>query len=93
MTADGTIDVGTSDIEFTQFTGTGQITAGSALSKSGNTLNVNVDGTYVKVVNDALTLNGTSTTGQVLKSDGANGVVYGALDPENANAVSGRSRS
>ena len=89
MSSNGPITVGTSDIEFTKFTGTGQITAGDALSKNGNTLNVEVDGTYVKVVNDALTLNGTSTTGEVLKSDGAGGVAYGALDLTNASAVSG----
>ena len=89
MSSNGPITVGTSDIEFTKFTGTGQITAGDALSKSGNTLNVNVDDTYVRVVSDALTLKGTSTTGEVLKSDGAGGVAYGALDLTNANAVSG----
>ena len=40
MTTDGPITVGTSSIAFTT-TGTGQITTGDALSKSGNTLNVN----------------------------------------------------
>jgi len=89
MSSNGPITVGTSDIEFTKFTGTGQITAGDALSKSGNTLNVNVDDTYVRVVSDALTIKGTSTTGEVLKSDGAGGVVYGALDLTNASAISG----
>ena len=91
MTANGTITVGTSDIEFTKFTGTGQITAGDALSKSGNTLNVNVDGTYIMVDgSDALTIKGTSTSGEVLKSDGNGGVEYGALALDNANAVSGQ---
>ena len=90
MSANGTIDVGTTDIEFTKFTGTGQITAGDALSKNGNTLNVNVDNTYVMVDgSDNLTIKGTSTTGEVLKSDGAGGVAYGALDLTNLNATSG----
>lgn len=89
MSSNGPITVDSSDIEFTKFTGTGQITAGDALSKSGNTLNVNVDDTYVRVVSDALTLKGTATTGEVLKSDGAGGVAYGALDLTNANAISG----
>jgi len=90
MSANGTINVGTTDIEFTKFTGTGQITTGSALSKNGNTLNVNVDGTYIMVDgSDELTIKGTSTTGEVLKSDGAGGVAYGALDLTNANATSG----
>ena len=91
MTSNGSITVGTSDIEFTKFTGTGQITAGDALSKSGNTLNVNVDGTYIMVDgSDALTIKGTSTNGEVLKSDGNGGVAYGALALDNANAVSGQ---
>ena len=90
MSANGSIDVGVSDIEFTKFTGTGQITAGDALSKAGNTLNVNVDGTYIMVDgSDALTIKGTSTTGEVLKSDGAGGVAYGALDLTNLNSTSG----
>ena len=90
MSANGTIDVGVSAIEFTKFTGTGQITAGAALSKDGNTLNVNVDGTYIMVDgSDALTIKGTSTTGEVLKSDGAGGVVYGALDLTNLDATAG----
>ena len=90
MSANGTIDVGTTDIEFTKFTGTGQITTGSALSKNGNTLNVNVDGTYIMVDgSDELTIKGTSTTGEVLKSDGAGCVAYGALDLTNLNATSG----
>lgn len=47
MITTGTITVGTSSVSFTQFTGLGQITAGTALSKTGNTLNVNVDNTTI----------------------------------------------
>ena len=53
-TTDGTITIGTTAVEFTQFSGAGQITAGSALTKSGNTLNVAVDGTTIEVNSDAL---------------------------------------
>jgi len=90
VTTNGIVTPDASPVEFTQFTGTGQITAGTALSKSGNTLNVNVDDTYIKVdLSDQLTVKGTTTTGQVLKSDGSSGVVYGAVDLANASAVSG----
>ena len=89
MSSNGPITVDSSDIEFTKFTGTGQITAGAALSKTGNQLDVEVDNTYVKVVNDALTLKGTNTTGQILISDGSEGVAYNALDLTNANSISG----
>ncbi|MDP6585094.1 MAG: hypothetical protein QF535_10575, partial [Anaerolineales bacterium] len=86
----GTIVVDTTAIAFTQFTGTGQLTAGNGLSKSGNTFNVNVDDTYVKIDgSDDLTIKGTTTTGEILRSDGSNGVAYGALDLTNSNAVTG----
>jgi filamentous hemagglutinin len=87
---DGTITVDTTSIAFTQFTGTGQLTAGAGLSKSGNAMSVNVDDTYVKIDgNDALTVKGTTTTGQVLRSDGSGGVAYGAVDLTSADAVTG----
>ena len=90
MTSDGPITVGVSSIAFTKFTGTGQITAGAALSKSGNTLLVNVDNSFIEVNgSDELTIKGTNTTGQVLQSDGSGGVSYGTVDLTSANAVAG----
>jgi hypothetical protein len=42
---DGTSpELGTDDLEFIQFSGAGQITAGNALTKSGDTLNVDISG-------------------------------------------------
>jgi fibronectin-binding autotransporter adhesin len=87
---DGTIVVDTTSIAFTQFTGTGQLTAGAGLSKSGNAMSVNVDDTYVKIDgNDDLTIKGTTTTGQVLRSDGSGGVAYGAVNLTSSDAVTG----
>lgn len=40
LTSDDTITLGTSDINFTQFSGAGEINAGTALLKDGDTLNV-----------------------------------------------------
>jgi len=90
MTSDGPITVGVTSIAFTKFTGTGQITAGAALSKSGNTLLVNVDNSFIEVNgSDELTIKGTNTTGQVLQSDGSGGVAYGTVDLTSANSVAG----
>src|SRR5262249_39106680 len=40
LTTTGTITVGTTALTFTQFSGAGEITAGTGLSKSGNTLSL-----------------------------------------------------
>jgi len=52
LTNDGAITVGTTALTFTQFTGLGQIIAGTGLDKTGNT--IDIDSTVV-------TLNGTQT--------------------------------
>jgi len=58
----GEATLGTTNLVFTQFSGAGQIVAGDALSKSGNTLNVNTDDTTLEVSADALRIKGISTT-------------------------------
>jgi len=51
---DGSITVGSTAINWAQFSGAGQIVAGDALSKDGETLNVNVDNLSIEVSADAL---------------------------------------
>jgi hypothetical protein len=51
---DGSITVGSTAIDWAQFSGAGQIVAGDALSKDGETLNVNVDNVSIEVSADAL---------------------------------------
>ena len=61
LTTDGTVTIGTTALNFSQFSGAGAITAGTALQKVGNTLNVLVDGSTV----------GTNGSNQLeVKSDG-----------------------
>ena len=62
LTTDGTITVGSTSLSFTQFSGAGQIVAGDALSKSGNTLNVNDDNITVEVSSDNLRIKGITAT-------------------------------
>jgi len=66
MTNDGTVTVGTTALTFTQFSGAGQVTAGSALTKSGNTLNVAVDDSSIEVSSDALRVKASGITNAML---------------------------
>ena len=59
FTHDGTPTLGTTAITVTQFSGAGQITAGDALTKSGNPLNVAVDDSTIEVSSDALQIKTT----------------------------------
>jgi hypothetical protein len=68
LTTDGSITVGSTALTFTQFSGAGQIVAGAAITKSGNTLDVAVDDKTIQVSSDTLRLKGISTvaTGDLL---------------------------
>ena len=50
MTTDGTITIGTTAMAFAQFSGAGQISAGTGLTKSGNTLSVDASQTQITAV-------------------------------------------
>jgi hypothetical protein len=66
FTHNGTPTIGTTDLTVSQFSGAGQITAGSALTKSGNTLNVGVDDSSIEVNSDALRVKATGITNAML---------------------------
>lgn len=74
LVTNGTIEIGTTELTFTQFSGAGQITAGAALTKTGNTLDVAVaTNGGIEIVSDAL---------QLKSSVAGNGLTYtnGVLD-------------
>ena len=62
MTQDTAITFGSTAVEFSQFSGAGQITAGDGLTKTSNTLAVNV-GTGISIVSDEVRIN-TAWAGQ-----------------------------
>ena len=68
-THNGTPTLGSSDIVFAQFSGAGQISAGAALSKTGNTLDVEVDDTTIEVSGDALRIKASGVGTNQLASD------------------------
>ena len=88
MTQDSAITFGTTEIDWAQFSGAGQITAGSALTKSGNTLNVAVDDKTVEVNSDALRIKAVTATavGDVLVGIASNGG-YTSLAKPSATGV------
>ena len=82
---------GTTTLTVSQFSGAGQIIAGTSLTKTGNTMNVATDNTTMFTLSDALSVQSSGTAGQVLRSTGNTGqaAVYGQLDLANSNAVTG----
>ena len=75
LTTDGTITVGSTSLAFAQFSGAGQITAGDALTKTGNQLDVNDDNVTLEVNSDALRIKGITATavGDLLIGAASNG--------------------
>ena len=59
FTHNGTPTLGTTDITVEQFSGAGQISAGDALTKTGNQLDVAVDDSTIEVSSDALQIKTT----------------------------------
>ena len=62
FTHNGAPTLGTTALTVSQFSGAGQIVAGDALLKAGNTLNVNDDNVTLEVNSDALRIKGISAT-------------------------------
>ena len=75
LTTNDTITLDTTALTFTQFSGAGQVIAGDALSKSGNTLNVNDDNITLEVNSDSLRIKGITATavGDLLIGAATNG--------------------
>ena len=73
FTHTGAPTFGTTALDVTQFSGAGQINAGAALSKTGNQMDVEVDGSSIEVNADALRVKALGITNAMLAGsiDGA----------------------
>ena len=87
LTTDGSITVGSTALTFTQFSGAGQIVAGDAITKSGNTLNVAV-GNTIQATSDVLNIKGVTSTavGDLLIGQASN-AGYSALAKPGSNGA------
>ena len=66
FTHTGAPTFGTTALDVTQFSGAGQITAGAALTKSGNQLDVAVDNSSIEVIADAVRVKALGITNSML---------------------------
>ena len=87
LTTNDSITVGSTSLTFTQFSGAGQIVAGDALTKSGNTLNVAV-GNTIQATSDVLNIKGVTSTavGDLLIGQASN-AGYTALAKPSSNGA------
>ena len=69
------VTLGSTALAFTQFSGAGQITAGDALTKTGNTLNVAADNKTLQINSDTVRIKGIGATavGDILLGQAADG--------------------
>jgi len=95
-TTNAPVTVGTTAINWTQFSGAGQITAGDGLAKAGDVLSVNVDDVTTAIVGDAVTVKVSAnlTTPNIGVANGdsftATGTVSGAtITDGTATIISG----
>jgi len=87
-THNGTPTLGTDNITFDQFSGAGQISAGDALSKTGNTLDVNVDDSSIEIANDSLQVKALGITNAMLAGSIANAKLTNSSITINSQSIS-----
>lgn len=81
--------VGTNNIVFSQFSGAGQITAGLALTKVGNTLNVATDDSSIEISSDALQVKSGGITNTMLAGSIAASKLAGSIPADKLNLGNG----
>ncbi len=77
LTTNQAITLGTTSLTFTQFTGLGSITAGNGLTKTGNTIDGNADGTTIEISSDAFRI-AAGAAGNGLTGGGGSALAVGA---------------
>ena len=78
-THNGTPTFGSDNITFQQFSGAGQISAGNALTKTGNTIDVAVDDSSIEVSSDAIRVKASGITNAMLAGSIATSKLAGSI--------------
>ena len=83
------VNLGTTDLTFTQFSGAGAVEAGTGLSRSGTTISANVDDKSVEISGDNIRIKNITGTavGDLLVGVASNGGYTSLAKPGSAGAI------
>ena len=87
LSTDGAVTLGTTAINFEQFSGAGQISAGDGLSKTGNALSLNVDDSSIEINADTARVKALGVTNAMLAGSIANTKLSNSSVTINSNSL------
>lgn len=87
LSTDGAVTLGTTAINFEQFSGAGQISAGDGLSKTGNALSLNVDDSSIEINADTARVKALGVTNAMLAGSIANSKLSNSSVTINSNSL------
>jgi len=88
-TNDGAVTVGTTSIQFTQFTGAGQLTGGAGIDITGSDISVNVDDSSIEISGDALQVKSGGITNAMLAGSITAAKLAGSIPSDKLNLGNG----
>ena len=87
LSTDGAVTLGTTAINFEQFSGAGQISAGDGLRKTGNALSLNVDDSSIEINADTARVKALGVTNAMLAGSIANAKLSNSSVTINSNSL------
>ena len=87
LSTDGAVTLGTTAINFEQFSGAGQISAGDGLTKTGNALSLNVDDSSIEINADTARVKALGVTNAMLAGSIANAKLSNSSVTINSNSL------
>ena len=87
LSSDGAVTLGTTAINFEQFSGAGQISAGDGLAKTGNSLSLNVDDSSIEINADTARVKALGVTNAMLAGSIANTKLSNSSVTINSNSL------